>query len=116
MLIRAPAGQTRLFSRVREDVSHLSQPEIGATSRARHGDADLGRFWQLSTDLFAVVDETGRFVSVNPAWDRVTGWRDEQLLGRRNWDRDVFGDGSAAQRIVDSLMQIDVLAHVGDDA
>jgi len=39
----------------------------------------------------------------------------EQLLGRRSWDRDIFGDGSAAQRIVDSLVQIDVLAHVGDD-
>ncbi|MBJ7331174.1 MAG: PAS domain S-box protein, partial [Solirubrobacteraceae bacterium] len=60
----------------------MTEQHVGMAAGARDHSTDLSRFWQLSTDLFAVVDEAGRFVSVNPAWDRVTGWRDELLLGQ----------------------------------
>jgi len=39
-------------------------------------------FWELSDDLFSVYDAEERFVDVNPAWQRVLGWRPDQMLGR----------------------------------
>jgi UDP-N-acetylglucosamine 2-epimerase len=35
----------------------------------------------------------------------------QQLESMTAWDRDVYGDGTAAVRVADSLSQIDVLAH-----
>ncbi len=39
-------------------------------------------FFENAADLFGVLDPEGRFVSVNPAWESVTGWRREDLIGR----------------------------------
>lgn len=46
------------------------------------GDADLQMFWERATELFAVVDADGRFLRVNPAWTRVLGWSEDELVGR----------------------------------
>lgn len=49
-----------------------------------HDDApdDVHLFWEQAGELFCVLDAEGRFLSVNPAWTRVLGWRADQLLGR----------------------------------
>ena len=39
-------------------------------------------FWDLSSDLFSVIDAQGRFVRLNPAWGRVLGWDADALAGR----------------------------------
>jgi PAS domain S-box-containing protein len=39
-------------------------------------------FFQLSADLFCIVDDKGFFVKVNPAWKSVLGYEPEDLLGR----------------------------------
>ncbi len=38
------------------------------------------RFFELSTDMFAVMDREGRLLQVNAAWTRELGWRSETLL------------------------------------
>jgi PAS domain S-box-containing protein len=48
---------------------------------------DVGRahpaaLWELSSDLFCVIDSDARFVRVNPAWGRVLGWDTDELAGR----------------------------------
>lgn len=50
------------------------------SGRGALSDAEV--FWELSSDLFAVLDEQGRFVVTNPAWGRMLGWTREQLIGR----------------------------------
>lgn len=45
-------------------------------------DADVRMFWERATELFCVTDEAGRFIRVNPAWTRVLGWREDELVGR----------------------------------
>ena len=37
------------------------------------------RIWQLSGDLLGVCTFEGRFVSVNPAWTRLLGWREDEI-------------------------------------
>jgi len=40
---------------------------------------ERGRTWQLSSDLMGVLNNDGRFESVNPAWQRLLGWTDQEL-------------------------------------
>jgi PAS domain S-box-containing protein len=44
--------------------------------------AERDQIWQASQDLLLVADLEGVFKSVNPAWERVLGWRPEDLVGR----------------------------------
>ncbi len=39
------------------------------------------RMWTLSTDLMMVTSLQGVILSVNPAWTRLLGWREEELVG-----------------------------------
>ena len=48
------------------------------------GEADAARwFFENANDLFAVISPQGRFVSVNPAWTTLTGWTQDELIGRQ---------------------------------
>ena len=53
-----------------------------ALDRARRVTNESERFWQLSTDLFATADASGRFRRLNPAWERILGWSAEELRSR----------------------------------
>ncbi|MFJ4345212.1 ATP-binding protein [Pseudomonas sp. NPDC089401] len=43
--------------------------------------ADREHIWQLSRDAMLVVSRELRIQAVNPAWQRILGWHDEQILG-----------------------------------
>ncbi len=58
-------------------------PDSGRTSPSDiDQDADVRMFWERATELFCVTDSAGRFIRVNPAWTRVLGWREDELVGR----------------------------------
>jgi PAS domain S-box-containing protein len=61
----------------------MSPPPVArAEPSARLSDAESAQwFFDHSHDLFAVVDK-GLFVTVNPAWTRVTGWTRQDLVGQ----------------------------------
>jgi PAS domain S-box-containing protein len=42
---------------------------------------ELDGFFDLSVDLFCVADAEGRFKRLNPAWEKLLGYRLESLLG-----------------------------------
>lgn len=46
----------------------------------------LAHFLSISQDLFCITDFEGRFVSLNPAWERVLGWRPDELVQRAYLD------------------------------
>ena len=41
--------------------------------------AERDQIWQASSDLLAVADLDGRFVSLNPAWSATLGWSEAEL-------------------------------------
>lgn len=43
---------------------------------------DIEQFWELGRELFCVLAPDATFLRVNPAWTRVLGWREDELLGR----------------------------------
>jgi PAS domain S-box-containing protein len=44
--------------------------------------AERDRIWQVAGDLLGVADMQGVWLSVNPAWSRVLGWSEEEIVGR----------------------------------
>jgi len=42
------------------------------------------RLWRNSQDLIAVVDADGVFRAVNPAWTRILGWAEDEVIGRHH--------------------------------
>ena len=48
--------------------------------------ADRDRMWRLTTDVMLVARFDGTITAINPAWERLLGWCEEQLLGRAFFD------------------------------
>src|SRR5581483_7810057 len=66
-------------------------PQVpGAASRGYGVTRDLvkGRseLFEMSIDLLATMDRSGRFTDLNPAAERILGWTREELIARRAVD------------------------------
>ncbi len=44
--------------------------------------ADRDRTWRLSSDVMMVARFDATITSVNPAWEQLLGWREDELIGR----------------------------------
>ena len=40
------------------------------------------RIWQVSQDMLGVAESSGAWVSINPAWRQILGWREDEIIGR----------------------------------
>ncbi|WP_187272386.1 PAS domain S-box protein [Methylobacterium sp. WL9] len=48
--------------------------------------AERDRVWRNARDLLAIIDRTGVFRAVNPAWETTLGFRSDEILGRNFLD------------------------------
>jgi PAS domain S-box-containing protein len=65
--------------RTEERLSSLNDTlEQHVAERTRERD----RIWRVSRDLLGVADLTGRWLSVNPAWQALLGWNEADVVGR----------------------------------
>ncbi|OYU91132.1 MAG: hybrid sensor histidine kinase/response regulator [Bradyrhizobiaceae bacterium PARB1] len=62
----------------------LKLAELNATlaERVREKTRERDRIWNVSRDLLMVADYSGAWRTVNPAWTRVLGWSESDLLDR----------------------------------
>ncbi len=63
--------------------SSLQEMNQTLTQHVAQRTAERDELWQLSQDLFAVIDPDGRLLEVNPAWTHVLGYAVDELLGAR---------------------------------
>ncbi|KQM69793.1 PAS domain-containing protein [Xylophilus sp. Leaf220] len=73
--------------------------------------ADRNRLWNLSNDLMLVARFDGEILAANPAWERVLGWTEPALVGRRLFDL-VHPDDLAHTRAGTQLLAADSGAPV----
>ncbi|WP_347558620.1 response regulator [Robbsia sp. KACC 23696] len=57
-----------------------SNNELGETVLQRTRERDQA--WNLSHDLFGIANYDGIWVSINPSWTRLLGWKETDILGR----------------------------------
>jgi PAS domain S-box-containing protein len=66
--------------KVAEEKLHELNQSLEAAIEQRTAERD--RMWRASRDLFCVARVDGTLLSVNPAWERLLGWTEEELVGR----------------------------------
>jgi PAS domain S-box-containing protein len=67
-------------------VEALRRMNASLEGQVRERTIQLDRMWMLSADLMMVTDRDGRMISVNPAWTRVLGWSESELVGAFFYD------------------------------
>ena len=60
----------------------LASTNVDLEARVVERSRELDRMFSLSLDMLAVADFDGRFLSVSPAWERITGRSIEEALTR----------------------------------
>jgi PAS domain S-box-containing protein len=70
------------------------------------------RLFTLSRDLLIVVDADRRILSVNPSWERVLGYRAEQLIGRTVSELLHPGDTDCTTKAIQAIADQDPSAQV----
>jgi diguanylate cyclase (GGDEF)-like protein/PAS domain S-box-containing protein len=73
----------------RADVSPVEPrqpaPSKGQAQAQRDGDDEqerITRLFEMTSDLLATISSDGHFTLLNPAWQQVLGWSNEQLLAQ----------------------------------
>jgi PAS domain S-box-containing protein len=62
-----------------QDITDQKNSETAALENGRR----LNSFFNLSLDLFGIMDAEGRFISLNPAWEKALGQPVSQVVGKR---------------------------------
>ena len=103
--------------RMEEELRALNTAlEARAAERTRERDA----IWEASRDLFVIIGDGGVYLSVNPAWTTVLGWRPDQLIGAGFTDYvhgdDLPGVAALAERIRagQDANEVDLLMRTAD--
>ena len=60
----------------------LAQRNVTLEERVEERTRDRDRIWLLSTDLILVAGFDGRIKSANPAWKKLLGWEEHELVGK----------------------------------
>ena len=81
-------GERRMLGSI-NDVTDLKRAEallreenVVLGQRVEDRTQERDRVWQLSQDMLGVADADGVWLSVNPAWTRILGWAENEIIGR----------------------------------
>jgi PAS domain S-box-containing protein len=65
--------------------------------------AERDRVWRLSNDVMLVADFTGKILATNPAWEKLLGWEESELIGENLLDLLHPDDLAGTLRAVEKL-------------
>ncbi len=71
----------------------------------REKSEELDRFFSTALDLLCVADKEGRFIRINPEWEKVLGYKTDEILNKRFLDFVHPDDISSTIEITNQLIQ-----------
>ena len=66
----------------RESTEALERLNETLEAQVEERTRERDRIWKFSRDMLGVADESGVWLSINPAWSSTLGWSDAELLGK----------------------------------
>jgi PAS domain S-box-containing protein len=95
--ILVTAVETTDRKRAEDALKHLNQTlEAQVADRVRERD----EIWRVSQDMLLVIDHAGVIQAANPAWTKILGYQQDELIGKRV---DAFLDPSDIKRTFDAI-------------
>jgi PAS domain S-box-containing protein len=86
--ITDPDGNAEKLLSISRDVTATKEAELRLSQlnetleqQVAERTADRDRMWRLSTDIMLVARMDATITAINPAWSRLLGWSDHQLVG-----------------------------------
>jgi PAS domain S-box-containing protein len=79
--IRSVADRTWAAIAAAKAMDRMRQINADLEREIQQRSADRSLLWQISGDLMLLARFDGRLVAVNPAWRKVLGWTEQELVG-----------------------------------
>ncbi len=99
---------------LKESQAQLKAANLILEQRVEERTAERDRVWQLTNDLMATARLDGYLVQVNPAWTRLLGWVEAELLTRPFVEFINSGDHAEAASVVARLAAGEVVTGFVD--
>ena len=99
---RGPNGRTERMAGVVKEVTERKQQEAARVK----AEAQLARVFDASPDYIVIVRaDDGMFVAANPAFERVTGYRAAEILGRTVAELNIWAIPGERERFIADLQK-----------
>jgi PAS domain S-box-containing protein len=86
IFMRDIANRTRVAIERRRAEQDLRDVAASLEQQVAARTIERDRIWRLSIDLILIVQMDSRIVATNPAWTRILGWHDDELIGSNLFD------------------------------
>lgn len=85
-------------------ILYLKWEKSKAEKLAASASQDYESFFNINSDLFAIIDRNGRFLSLNKQWQYTLGYRRDEILGKEYLDLLHPEDLKATQKRLERLI------------
>jgi len=75
-------GEVQGFRGVGRDITGMKKVQVSLQEKSE----ELDRFFTTALDLLCIMDRDGYFRRLNPAWESLTGYRLDELVGKQSLD------------------------------
>lgn len=100
--VKDESGNVLYYEGSIEDITTL----IEAETRAKQSEEKFSKIFLTSPELIAITRlHDGKFIDVNPGFEKITGWKKEEVMGLTSLDIKFWNDISHRQKMFDELKE-----------
>ena len=81
-LVELAAENARTLAALRAREEELKLLNATLNTRMEQTARERDRLWELADDPFMISDKRGVWLAASPAWTRILGWEEDELVGR----------------------------------
>ncbi len=104
-IARDISRRARAEEELRDLNVHLEQRVAEATAEMKEATEELRNIFESSVDMLAVASFDGHFIKINPSFERVLGYSDEEFLARPFFHFIHPDDVAATQEVIEEKLR-----------